>query len=162
MFTYLGFCRVFSFLFFLWLLGFHNTLTERCPQDPGVWIHSKEKLFLFSQSSLWGMNLESAFLPSPKLCVFALQRTNSNWLYSEVWKMTMCWLFGCLFLRTNHGHCRPLSADAFIANSERDSLMTMSPNANIEELKKNGLSTVTILGYYYSWQTACVSHLLSP
>ena len=64
--------------------------------------------------------------------------------------MTMCWLFGGLFLRTNHGHCLALSADAYMANSELDSLMTMPPNANTGELKRNGLSTAIILGYYYS------------
>ena len=68
--------------------------------------------------------------------------------------MTMCWLFGDLFLRTNHGRCLPLSA-----NSEWDSLMTMSPNPNRGELKRNGLSNATILGYYYSRLTASVSHL---
>ena len=40
--------------------------------------------------------------------------------------------------------------------------MPQSPNANRRELKRNGLSTTTILGYYYSRLTASVSHLLSP
>ena len=124
-------------------------------------IQSKEKLFLFSQCSLRDTTLESGFLPYPKLCVFALQRTNSNWLFSVVWKMTTCWLFGGLILCTNHGRCLPLSADAYMVNSEWDSLMTKLPNANRGELKRNGLSTATILGNYYSQLTAYASHLLS-
>ena len=40
-----------------------------------------------------------------------------------------------------------------MANSERDSLMTESPSADIGGMKRNGLSTATILGYYYSWLT---------
>ena len=121
----------------------------------------QRRSFFFSLCSLCGMTLESGFLPYPKLCVLALQSTNSNWLFPVVWKMT-CWLFGSLFLHSNHGCCLLLSADAYMANSEWDSLMTMSPNANRGELKRNGLSTATILGYYYSWLMASVSHLLTP
>ena len=75
--------------------------------------------------------------------------------------MNTCWLFGSLFLRTNNGRCLPLSADAYMANSEWDSLMTMSSNVNRGKLKRNSLSTASILGYYYSRLTASVSHLLS-
>ena len=74
--------------------------------------------------------------------------------------MTTCWLFGGLFLRTNHGCCLPLSADAYMANREWGSLMTMSPNAYMGGLKSDGLSLATILGHDYSRLTASVSHLL--
>ena len=55
-----------------------------------------------------------------------------------------------------------LSADAYMANREWDSLMTMSPSANIGGLKRDSLSADTILGYYYSQLMASMSHLLSP
>ena len=55
----------------------------------------------------------------------------------------------------------PLSADAYMANREWDSIMTISLSASIVGLKRDGLSTDTIIGYYYTQQTASVSHLLS-
>ena len=59
--------------------------------------------------------------------------------------MTTCWLFGCLFRRTNYGRSQPLSTDAYMANGEWDSFMTMSPNPNSRELKRNSLSTPLFL-----------------
>ena len=133
------------------------------PTRPGLWIHSKEKVFLFFQCSLCGMTLESGFLLYPKLCVFALQWTNSNCLFSAVWRMITCWLFGGLFLCTIHGCCLPLSADAFMANSEWDSLMNMSPNA-IEESWKTVFPlplflVTTIVG---KWPVCRTSFLHNP
>ena len=118
--------------------------------------------FLFSQGSLRGIILGFGFLPYPKLYVFTLRRINGNYLASVVWKITTCWLFCLSFLRKNHGRCRPLSADAYTANKEGDSLMTMSTSANMGGLKREGLSTDTILGYNYSQLTTSVFHLLSP
>ena len=58
--------------------------------------------------------------------------------------------------------CLPLSTDIYIANKEWGSLITMSPNAHIGGLKRDGLSTPTILGYDYSRLMASMSHLFSP
>ena len=101
------------------------------------------------------------FLPYPKLFVFTFLRTKGNCLVSVIWKITTCWFFGALFLCTNHGHCLPLTADAYMANREWDSLMTMAPNTYMWGLKRDGFSTITILGYDFSQLTASVSHLLS-
>ena len=92
----------------------------------------QRRSFFFSLSVLctaWLWNM--CFFRIPNY-VFALQRTNGNKLVFIVWKMIMCWLFGGLFLRTNHGHCLPLSADAYMVNREWDSLMTMSPSVDKE------------------------------
>ena len=99
MFTYLEFCRIFSFLFFFSLLGGHNTLIENarlisdktkinycifpCGQVFSLGIcltrlntprsanSLKEMLFLFSQCSLRSMTLEFLFFffTHPKLCL---------------------------------------------------------------------------------------------
>ena len=51
----------------------------------------------------------------------------------------------------------PLSTDAYMANREWGFLMPISPSGNIGGLKRDSLSTDTILGYYYSQLTASVS-----
>ena len=70
--------------------------------------------------------------------------------------------FWRLFLRINPGRYPPLTTDAYVANRKWGFLMPMLPCANIGGLKRDGLSTDTILGYYYSQLTASVSHLISP
>ena len=114
-------------------------------------IHSKEKLFLFSQCYLCSIILELGFLPYPKLCVFTLRRINGNYLVSVVWKMATCWLFGGLFLCTNHSRYQSRSADTYMANREWGSYVIMGG------LKRDGLSfncqflVTTIVG----WRPAC-------
>ena len=55
----------------------------------------------------------------------------------------------------------PLFPDAYMANREWDFLMSMSLSVKMGGLKRDGFSTDTILGYYYSQQTVSEFHLLS-
>ena len=48
----------------------------------------------------------------------------------------------------------PLSADAYMTKREWSSLMNLSLSAYMGGLKRDGLSTDTILGYYYSQRVA--------
>ena len=125
-------------------------------QTPKCEFIQKKSFFPFSQCSLHGMTLESGFLPYPKLCLRSPTNKQQLLIFRSLKNDHV------LAFCTNHGRCLPLSADAYMDNSEWDSRITMSPNVNRGELKRNGLSSATILGYYYSRLTSSVSHLLPP
>ena len=118
----------------------------------------KGDAFSFSACSLCGMTLEFGFLPYPKLYLHF--PTNKGQLPSfrslKNDHVLAFWRFIPLHQSWS------LSTDAYMANREWGFLMAMSPNAYTGGLKRNGLSTATILGYHYSRLTASVSHLLSP
>ena len=122
---------------------FHST---RFP-DPEVRFRSKEKFFPLSVlCAAWLWNLGFFLIPT----------TCHLWLFSVVRKMTRCWLFGCLSLRPNHCRSLPLSADAYIVNSDGilSRLCLLMFTGRVEE--KQRFLCLHFLGYYYRRLTACV------
>ena len=107
--------------------------------DCGVQIHSKEKLFPLSDlCAAWLWNLD--FFRIQTTCL--LSPTNKRQLVIiHSLKNDHVLVFVGLSLRPNHCRCLPLSADAYIDNSEWDSLTTMSPNDH----SKDGRETAFLL-----------------
>ena len=123
-----------------------------------------EVFFLFSQCSLHGMtwnlgffHIQMMFLVFQRtkgncFCVFILRRINSNCLVSVVWKFTTCWLFGCFFLSTNHGHrsASPLTHTWLIGSGVFPCLCQFVLIERVEE--KNGPPTsIILLSTIFCW-----------